>query len=125
MPLKKRSGTDVTFYVVGGKWKRDIISCLHKGIKRPSELQKHLAQVSASARVLRQQLKELETEGQNWLRDLERYMTGTYNGEFDSDFDDSFDTAFELGPLAPSEDEEAPELISNNKDRKIYVLGGR
>jgi DNA-binding HxlR family transcriptional regulator len=63
MPLKKRSGIDVTFYVIGGKWKRDIISCLHKGIKRPSELQKHLAQVSASARVLRQQLKELETFG--------------------------------------------------------------
>ncbi len=63
MPLKKRSGIDITFYVIGGKWKRDIISCLHKGIKRPSELQKYLAQVSASPRVLRQQLKELETFG--------------------------------------------------------------
>jgi DNA-binding HxlR family transcriptional regulator len=63
MPLKKRSGLDITFYVIGGKWKRDIISCLHKGIKRPSELQKHLAEARASARVLRQQLKELETYG--------------------------------------------------------------
>lgn len=63
MPLKKRSGIDTTFYVIGGKWKRDIISCLHKGIKRPSELQKHLAEASASARVLRQQLKELEAFG--------------------------------------------------------------
>jgi DNA-binding HxlR family transcriptional regulator len=63
MPLKKRSGLDVTFYVIGGKWKRDIISCLHNGIKRPSELQKHLAEARASARVLRQQLKELETFG--------------------------------------------------------------
>lgn len=63
MPLKKRSGLDITFYVIGGKWKRDIITCLHKGIKRPSELQKHLAEASASPRVLRQQLKELETFG--------------------------------------------------------------
>jgi DNA-binding HxlR family transcriptional regulator len=63
MPLKKRNGIDITFYVIGGKWKRDIISCLHKGIKRPSELQKHLAEASASARVLRQQLKELERFG--------------------------------------------------------------
>jgi DNA-binding HxlR family transcriptional regulator len=63
MPLKKRSGLDITFYVIGGKWKRDIILCLHSGIKRPSELQKHLAEASASPRVLRQQLKELETFG--------------------------------------------------------------
>jgi DNA-binding HxlR family transcriptional regulator len=63
MPLKKRSGIDITFYVIGGKWKRDIIFCLHNGIKRPSELQKHLAEASASARVLRQQLKELERFG--------------------------------------------------------------
>ena len=63
IPLKKRNGIDITFYVVGGKWKRDIIYCLYRGIKRPSELQKHLAEVSASARVLRQQLKELETFG--------------------------------------------------------------
>lgn len=54
---------DITFYVIGGKWKRDIIFSLHNGIKRPSELQKHLAEVSASARVLRQQLKELEAFG--------------------------------------------------------------
>lgn len=63
MPLKKRSGIDTTFYVIGGKWKRDIISCLHKGIKRPGELQKLLAEASASPRVLRQQLKELERFG--------------------------------------------------------------
>ena len=63
MPLKKRSGIGITFYVIGGKWKRDIIFCLHNGIKRPSELQKHLAEASASARVLRQQLKELERFG--------------------------------------------------------------
>lgn len=63
MPLKKRNGVDVTFYVVGGKWKRDIIFCLYNGIKRPGELQKHLAEASASARVLRQQLKELENFG--------------------------------------------------------------
>jgi len=63
IPLKRRNGIDITFYVIGGKWKRDIIYCLYRGIKRPSELQKHLAEASASARVLRQQLKELETFG--------------------------------------------------------------
>jgi hypothetical protein len=78
----------------------------------------------ATALKLTMQLKELETEGQNWLKDLERYMTGAYNGEFANDFDDSFDTAFLLGPLAPS-DAASPTLISNNKCRKIYVLGGR
>src|SRR5688572_16421073 len=62
-PLKNVSGIDITFYVVGGKWKRDIIFCLYKGIRRPSELQKHLAPVRASPRVLRQQLKELATYG--------------------------------------------------------------
>lgn len=63
MPLKKRSGIDTTFYLVGGKWKRDIINCVHNGIRRPGEMQKHLADVSASPRVLRQQLRELEKYG--------------------------------------------------------------
>jgi DNA-binding HxlR family transcriptional regulator len=63
MPLKKRSGIDTTFYLVGGKWKRDIITCVHSGIRRPGEMQKHLADVSASPRVLRQQLRELEKYG--------------------------------------------------------------
>jgi DNA-binding HxlR family transcriptional regulator len=62
-PLKNISGIDITFYVIGGKWKRDIIFCLNKGLRRPSELQKHLASVRASPRVLRQQLKELTTYG--------------------------------------------------------------
>ena len=60
IPFKKRSGVDVTFYVIEGKWKRDIILCLENGIKRPIELQKHLAESNANARVLNQQLKELE-----------------------------------------------------------------
>ena len=60
IPGKKRSGVDVTFYVIEGKWKRDIILCLNNGIKRPIELQKHLAEAKASARVLNKQLKELE-----------------------------------------------------------------
>ena len=61
IPGKKRSGVDVTFYVIEGKWKRDIILCLNYGIKRPIELQKYLAE--ANARVLNQQLKELEKYG--------------------------------------------------------------
>lgn len=53
----------MTFYVVEGKWKRDILRCLNEGSKRPIELQKHLAEAKASARVLNQQLKELERDG--------------------------------------------------------------
>lgn len=61
--VKKRNGIDITFYVIEGKWKRDIIRCLNEGIKRPVELQRHLAEAKASARVLNQQLKELEKYG--------------------------------------------------------------
>ena len=61
IPIKKRSGLDITFYVIEGKWKRDIIVLLNSGINRPVELQKHLAE--ANARVLNQQLKELESHG--------------------------------------------------------------
>lgn len=60
LPVKKLNGTDITFLIIGGKWKRDIIFCLNSGIRRPSELQKKLSRVGASPRVLRQQLRELE-----------------------------------------------------------------
>lgn len=63
MPIKKRSGLDITFFLVGGKWKRDIILGLVNGIRRPSHLQKHLAGASVNPRVLRQQLRELERFG--------------------------------------------------------------
>jgi len=63
IPGKKRSGVDITFYVIEGKWKRDIIICLHEGINRPVELQKYLSEAKASARVLSQQLGELEKHG--------------------------------------------------------------
>lgn len=63
LPVKKINGIDTTFFVIGGKWKRDIIFCLNAGIKRPSELQRNLSRVGACARVLRQQLRELETYG--------------------------------------------------------------
>ena len=63
LPVKKLNGIDITFFIIGGKWKRDIIFCLNSGIKRPSELQRHLSRVGACARVLRQQLRELENYG--------------------------------------------------------------
>lgn len=63
LPVKKLNGIDITFFVIGGKWKRDIIFSLNSGIKRPSELQRHLSSVGACARVLRQQLRELENYG--------------------------------------------------------------
>ncbi len=60
-PQKIANGVDATFYVVGGKWKPDILQCVHQGIRRPSQLQKTLT--GANARVLNQQIKELETSG--------------------------------------------------------------
>ena len=60
-PQKIDNGVDTTFYVLGGKWKPDIILCIHQGIRRPSELQKRIK--DASARVLSQQMSELENCG--------------------------------------------------------------
>ncbi len=59
IPVKITNGTDLTFYVINGKWKRDILICIEKGIRRPIELQKHLEKLNASARVLNKQLSEL------------------------------------------------------------------
>ena len=61
--IKKRNGLDIAFYVIGGKWKRDIIICLNQGINRPVDLEKHLVDTRVNSRVLRQQLKELEEFG--------------------------------------------------------------
>lgn len=51
----------VTMEVIGGKWKCCIIDALKDGTKRPSEIHKHFPE--ANARVINQQLKELEMHG--------------------------------------------------------------
>ena len=51
----------VTMEVIGGKWKCCIIDALKDGAKRPSEIHKHFPE--ANARVINQQLKELEMHG--------------------------------------------------------------
>lgn len=47
--------------VVGAKWKPYLISCLTRGIRRPSEFRKAIA--GADRRVLAKQLRELEQTG--------------------------------------------------------------
>jgi len=54
-------GMGITMEIMGGKWKPCLIQSLHQGLKRPSEL--HRAHPTASARVLNQQLTELEEYG--------------------------------------------------------------
>ena len=51
----------VTMEVISGKWKCCIIDALKDGAKRPSEIHKHFPE--ANARVINQQLKELEMHG--------------------------------------------------------------
>lgn len=61
MPFNIDCGIKVTMEVIGGKWKCCIIDTLKDGPKRPSEIQKHFPE--ANARVITQQLKELERHG--------------------------------------------------------------
>ncbi|WP_235938561.1 winged helix-turn-helix transcriptional regulator [Chitinophaga solisilvae] len=54
-------GLSVAVKVVGGKWKAWIMDCIRRGIKRPSALQRELAEVNP--RIVSMQLKELEDLG--------------------------------------------------------------
>ncbi len=54
-------GIVVTMKIIGGKWKACILDAIHKGIKRPSELHRSIAE--ASPRVINMQLHELEVAG--------------------------------------------------------------
>jgi len=47
--------------VISGKWKINLIWCIHKGICRPGELQRHIPK--ASRRLLDAQLQQLITHG--------------------------------------------------------------
>jgi len=54
-------GLNIAIEVIGGKWKANLLANISKGLKRPSELHRSIPQ--ASARVLNQQLSELEFHG--------------------------------------------------------------
>jgi DNA-binding HxlR family transcriptional regulator len=63
IPVKTEKGIDIAFLVIGGKWKRDIILCIVEGKRNPSGIQRELSLLGASARVVRQQIKELVIHG--------------------------------------------------------------
>lgn len=58
IPLSLNCGLDLIGEVLYGKWKIRLLWFIHKGYKRPSELQRKIP--DASRRVLNIQLKELE-----------------------------------------------------------------
>ena len=58
IPKDLSCGIVVTMEVLSGKWKACLINDIHKGVKRPSELQR--SHPEASLRVINQQLSELE-----------------------------------------------------------------
>lgn len=61
IPKDLTCGLNIAIEVIGGKWKANLLANISKGLKRPSELHKSIPQ--ASARVLNQQLSELEFHG--------------------------------------------------------------
>lgn len=61
VPKDLSCGLNIAIEVIGGKWKTNLLANINKGLKRPSELHKSIPQ--ASARVLNQQLAELEFHG--------------------------------------------------------------
>lgn len=61
IPKDLTCGLNIAIEVIGGKWKANLLANINKGMKRPSELHKSIPQ--ASARVLNQQLSELELHG--------------------------------------------------------------
>jgi DNA-binding HxlR family transcriptional regulator len=61
IPKDLTCGLNIAIEVIGGKWKSNLLANINKGIRRPSELHKSIPQ--ASARVLNQQLSELEAHG--------------------------------------------------------------
>jgi DNA-binding HxlR family transcriptional regulator len=61
LPVKLECGLHLFLEVTGGKWKVDLIWCIHQGIKRPADLHRQLPK--ASRRLLDAQLKRLTDHG--------------------------------------------------------------
>lgn len=61
IPFDINCGVKITMEIIGGKWKSCILLELNKQTMRPSELHREFP--DASARVIDQQLKELEMHG--------------------------------------------------------------
>lgn len=61
IPVSLNCGLHLFLAVINGKWKINLIWCIHSGIKRPGELQRKLP--DASRRVLDTQLRQLMDHG--------------------------------------------------------------
>ncbi|MFR0893400.1 MAG: winged helix-turn-helix transcriptional regulator [Alistipes onderdonkii] len=71
IPFDIDCGIKIAMEVIGGKWKSCIILELDNGPKRPSELHRLFA--DANARVIDQQLKELENTGPSGKRSTRNF----------------------------------------------------
>lgn len=61
LPVELECGLHLFMEVMSGKWRINLIWCIHNGIKRPGELQRKMPK--ASRRLLDTQLKQLENLG--------------------------------------------------------------
>ncbi|MDN5284518.1 MAG: transcriptional regulator [Mucilaginibacter sp.] len=61
LPVSLDCGLHLFMEVMNGKWKINLIWCIHSGFKRPGELQRKMPK--ASRRVLDTQLKQLTDHG--------------------------------------------------------------
>jgi len=61
LPVELECGLHLFMEVMNGKWKINLIWCVHQGIKRPGELHRKIPK--ASRRLLDSQLKQLTDQG--------------------------------------------------------------
>ncbi len=61
LPVELECGLHLFLEVISGKWKINLIWCIHQGFKRPGELHRRVPK--ASRRLLDSQLKQLADQG--------------------------------------------------------------
>jgi DNA-binding HxlR family transcriptional regulator len=61
LPIELECGLHLFMEVISGKWKINLIWCIHGGIKRPGELHRRIPK--ASRRLLDTHLKQLVEQG--------------------------------------------------------------
>ncbi len=61
IPQDLDCGIVITMMVIGSKWKPCILDAIHRGYRRPSEIQRSIP--AAAPRVIEMQLRELEQSG--------------------------------------------------------------